>query len=162
MSGNDLKNSILVLGCGNSLFGDDGFGPAVVRYFKENYPAPDRVLVQDAGTGIREILFELALGENKPRKLVIVDAVDCPGRAPGEVFELALDDLPAAKLADLSLHQFPTMNALRELAGDAGMTIHFVAAQVASLPREVQPGLSAPLTRALPEACRRLLALAVA
>ena len=26
----------LIVGCGNTLYGDDGFGPEVIRYIKEN------------------------------------------------------------------------------------------------------------------------------
>ena len=45
---------ILVIGCGNILFEDDGFGPAVTvaleEYFKE-HELPENVLILDAGTG---------------------------------------------------------------------------------------------------------------
>jgi coenzyme F420 hydrogenase subunit delta len=154
-----LEKSILIFGCGNILFGDDGFGPAVVQYFKENYPVPDHVLVQDVGTGIREILFDLALSEKKPQKLIIVDAVDYPEHPPGEVFEISVDGIPAKKTSDFSLHQFPTVNILQELQEETDITIHIMVAQVAHLPEQVQPGLSEAVARALPEACRRLLAL---
>lgn len=45
---------IIVVGCGNILFADDGFGPEVIKalgeYSKEN-PLPDNVMLIDAGTG---------------------------------------------------------------------------------------------------------------
>lgn len=31
----------LILGCGNILFGDDGFGPAVIEYLLSHYDIPD-------------------------------------------------------------------------------------------------------------------------
>lgn len=154
-----LEKSILVFGCGNILFGDDGFGPAVVKHLQEHCELPADVLVQDVGTGIREILFDLALSETKPRRLIIVDAVDYPDRIPGEVFEIAVDGIPAKKTSDFSLHQFPTVNLLKELQEETHIVIHIIVAQVAHLPEAVQPGLSEPLTQALPKACRRILAL---
>ena len=159
MLSDDLDKPILIFGCGNLFFGDDGFGPDVVQYLKEHYEVPDHVLVQDAGTSIREILFDLAVSNKKPQKLIIVDAVDYPERAPGEVFEISVDGIPASKTSDFSLHQFPPVNMLKELQEQTNIAIHLVVAQVSHTPKEVQPGLSAEVTRALPEACRRLLAL---
>ncbi len=156
----DLSSkNILIFGCGNKLFGDDGFGPAVVKHLQEYYRLPGDLLVQDVGTGIREILFDLALSEKKPQKLIIVDAVDYPDRTPGEVFEISVDGIPAKKTSDFSLHQFPTVNILKELQEETDIAIHIIVAQVAHLPEEVQPGLSAEITRALPEVCNRLISL---
>lgn len=159
MPSDALGKSVLIFGCGNVLFGDDGFGPAVVKYLQENYELPAHVLVQDVGTGVRELLFDLALSETRPRMLIIVDAVDSPGRTPGEVFEISVTGIPAKKTADFSLHQFPTVNILKELQEETDISIHILVAQVARLPEEVQPGLSEAVTRALPEACRRILSL---
>jgi len=154
-----LENPILIFGCGNLLFGDDGFGPAVVQHLQENFELPDTVLVQDVGTGIREVLFDLALSDRRPQMLIIVDAVDYPDRAPGEVFEISVDGIPAKKTTDFSLHQFPTVNILKELQEETDIAIHIIVAQVAHLPEEVQPGLSEAVAGALPEACRRILSL---
>lgn len=156
----DLSSkSILIFGCGNILFGDDGFGPAVVEHLQKNYDLPADVLVRDVGTGIREILFDLALSENRPNKLIIVDAVDYPDRTPGEVFEIPVDGIPAKKTADFSLHQFPTVNLLHELQKETRIAIHIIVAQVAHIPEEIKPGLSEPVTRAIPSTCRHILSL---
>jgi coenzyme F420 hydrogenase subunit delta len=154
-----LEKPILIFGCGNILFGDDGFGPAVVQHLQENYQLPPDVLVQDVGTGIREILFDLALSEKKPDKLIILDAVDYPDRSPGEVFEISVEGIPAQKTSDFSLHQFPTVNILKELQEETAIDIHIVVAQTAHVPEEVKPGLSEEITRAIPQACRLVLSL---
>ena len=154
-----LEKPILIFGCGNILFGDDGFGPTVVQHLQENYPLSEDVLVQDVGTGIREILFDLALSAKKPDKLIILDAVDYPDRAPGEVFEISVEGIPAQKTSDFSLHQFPTVNLLKELKEQTAIDIHIVVAQTAQVPEEVKPGLSEEITRAIPEACRLVLSL---
>jgi len=154
-----LEKAVLVFGCGNILFGDDGFGPAVVEYLQKHVDLPPEVLVQDVGTSIREILFDLALAAAKPRLLIIVDAVSHPGRTPGEVFEITASDLPAQKVADFSLHQFPTVNLLRELQEGTALKIHIVVAQAAQIPAEVQPGLSEAVARAVPLAARHIAGL---
>ena len=67
------NKEILVLGCGNILFGDDGFGPAVIEYLKNNYDIPTKVCVMNAGLSVREILFNLTLNKERPNKIIIVD-----------------------------------------------------------------------------------------
>lgn len=135
---------ILVLGCGNILLGDDGFGPAVVDYISRNYTVPDYAVVVNAGTSVRKILFNITLSEKKPEKIIIIDAVDC-SRMPGEIFELAIDEIPVKKLDDFSMHQLPTSNLLRELKQLCSVNILIIACQTLIIPDEVHPGLSAPL-----------------
>lgn len=153
-----FDKSILIFGCGNILFGDDGFGPAVADYLQQNYVLPSEVLVMDVGTSIRDILFNLALSENKPRKLIIVDAVDYPERKPGEIFEIAVEGIPVEKSADFSLHQFPTVNILKELKDHTGIEIKIFAVQIEAIPNEVRPGLSKPVQEAVAGACSHIMA----
>jgi len=150
---------VLVLGCGNPLYGDDGFGPEVVRYLKKHFPLPPGVRLQEVGTLLREVLLEVGLSPSPPKKLIIVDAVKLPGRSPGEVFELDLAQLPRLTAADLSIHQFPPGEFFRNLKENTGMALHFLLAQGVHFPQTPEPGLSGALTRALPEAARRILAL---
>ncbi len=152
------RKRILVLGCGNVLFGDDGFGPAVVEWLEKNCRGriPDDVCILDAGTGARNILFTLTLSERRPEKVVVVDAVDA-GREPGEIFNLEIDDLPARKIDDFSMHQLPTSNLLKELQGLCGVEIRIVSCQVETLPDSVSPGLSDALQKAVPRVCEMIL-----
>src|SRR4030043_1376958 len=93
------KKNILIAGCGNKLFGDDGFGPEVVEYLLDHYTVSDNVCLMDVGTGIRKILFTVSLSEPRPKEIVIIDAVD-KGREPGEIFEITLDEIPFEKMDD--------------------------------------------------------------
>jgi coenzyme F420 hydrogenase subunit delta len=149
--------SILILGCGNRLIGDDGFGPAVAQYLRESFTIPDQVCVLDAGTSVREILFDTILSDRKPAKIVIVDAMDC-GRRPGDLFWLDIDALPTAKLDDFSMHQIPTSNLLRELRDLCGIEVIIMACQVSGATDSVSPGLSTPVARAVKKASRTLAA----
>jgi coenzyme F420 hydrogenase subunit delta len=153
-----FKKSVLVFGCGNILYGDDGFGPAVIARLKEHYQLPEDVLALDVGTSIRDILFDLVLSEKKPKKIFIIDAVEYPGRRPGEVFEIPVEGIPDKKTSDFSLHQFPTVNMLQELKEHSPIEVKILVAQVEFIPDEVTPGLSAVMLDAVDTTCQRLLA----
>jgi coenzyme F420 hydrogenase subunit delta len=153
-----FEKPVLIFGCGNILWGDDGFGPAVIERLKEHYPLPADVLALDVGTSIRDILFDLTLSAQKPRKIFIIDAVEYPDRQPGEVFEIPVEGIPDKKTSDFSLHQFPTVNMLQELKEHSPIDITILVAQVDSIPEEVKPGLSPVMADAVDIACQRLMA----
>lgn len=77
-----LYPEIVIAGCGNPLFADDGFGPAVVRELRKNR-LPGNVKAVDAGPGAPEFVFNM-LDPEKTRRLIVVDAVDF-GAEPGNV-----------------------------------------------------------------------------
>jgi coenzyme F420 hydrogenase subunit delta len=144
----------IIFGCGNTLIGDDGYGPAVIARLKAEHRLSPGVRTIDAGTGVREHLFDYLLApELRPAKMIILDAVDMPGHTPGEVFTLEPTAIPARKTHDFSLHQFPTVNLLQELQRETGIQITILAAQVLSLPDRVAPGLSGPMQQAVTTAC---------
>lgn len=132
---------VVVFGCGNILLGDDGFGPAVVKELHASGAVPECAEVIDAGTSVREFLFDIALSEQRPELIVVIDAVDV-GRPPGNVFEISLDDIPVVKVSDYSLHQAPTSNLLRQLRDHCAVEVVVVACQVGENPDEVKMGLS--------------------
>jgi coenzyme F420 hydrogenase subunit delta len=147
--------SVLILGCGNILIGDDGFGPAVAQSLRNDFTIPPDVCVFDAGTSVREILFDTVLSEKKPSKIVIIDAMDC-GREPGELFMLDIDALPKVKIDDFSMHQIPTSNLLRELKDHCGIEIVIIGCQVADTSDSVNPGLSKPVEEAVKPAAESI------
>lgn len=149
------SKSILVLGVGNKLFGDDGFGCSVIEYIEAHYQIPEHVCLLDAGTGVRKLLFTICLSPVRPQQLILIDAIDA-GRAPGEVFEMDPGDIPAAKLDDFSLHQLPTSNMLRELQESCGVQVHVLACQTGPLPDELCEGLSQAVSNAVPRTANRL------
>jgi len=146
---------ILIFGCGNPLFGDDGFGPAVIEHLLSQHPLPESAAALDAGTGIRDFLFDLLLSPVKPEKIYVVDAVLLPDRVPGELFELKLDNIPIPKATNFSLHQFPSVNMLTEI--NSLTHVQVLAVQAEHIPDFVQPGLSAIVRRAIEPACAWLL-----
>jgi len=150
------QSSTLILGCGNTLLGDDGFGPAVIDYLEKHYRAPKDVSILDVGTGAREILFTIALSQRKPKRIVIIDALDCR-RKPGEIFTVPVESLPQKKIDDFSLHQLPTSNLLKELRDLGHVEVILLAAQPESVPETVKPGLSRKLQDAVPKVCEYIV-----
>lgn len=137
--------------------GDDGYGPAVVDYLNAHYKLPQSMSAVDAGTCVREYLFDYLLSEeDRPDQLIILDAVDFENRSPGEVFEIFPDQIPAKKIHDFSLHQFPTVNLLQELEQNTGIKVLILAAQIEYIPDEIAPGLSPAMTEAVAKACEKI------
>ena len=147
------QKSTLILGCGNILFGDDGFGCAVVQHLETSGSVPEEACIAEAGTGVRKLLFTLCLSPVRPRRLLIVDAFDV-GRLPGEVFEIDPAEIPAIKCDDFSMHQVPTSNLLRELQEQCGVEVRVLACQTAPLPDQVSVGLSDAVQRAVSSAAQ--------
>lgn len=154
-----LTKKVLILGCGNVLMGDDGFGPAVIKKLNQQHRLPEYAHAEDVGTSVRDVLFNITLLEKRPEHIVVLDAVDRPGRAGGEVFEISVDDIPEKKIVDYSFHQFPTTNMLKEIQELSGVRVTVIVAQVARKLEEVEPGLSKPMRAAVREAAERVMEL---
>jgi coenzyme F420 hydrogenase subunit delta len=146
---------VLILGVGNILFGDDGFGPAVVESLQLDYVIPDDIYIMDVGTGVRKLLFTLILGDTLPNEIVIVDAVDW-GDQIGNVKVISADQLPATKIDDFSLHQVPTSNMLRELQDQCQVEVNVVVCDVGELPRRIEPGLTKLTAQAVQTASKKI------
>lgn len=148
--------STLILGCGNTLFGDDGFGPAVIEWLEKNHGGSEDVAILDAGSGARDILFTVALAQKKPKRIVVIDALDCQ-REPGQIFSIPVESLPENKIDDFSLHQLPTSNLLKELKDLCHVEVIVLAAQPEYIPEMVHPGLSDKLQDAIPILCQQIV-----
>lgn len=146
-----------IIGCGNTLLGDDGFGPSVVEYLLKHCRIPSNVTCVDLGTSLRGFLFDILLCEEKPHQIILVDAVDLPGKAAGEMFEIMVEDLSPVKLTDFAPHQFPKFNMLKEVSDHTEIDIRILAVQIEELPEQAKTGLSRALTQAIPHACRRIM-----
>jgi len=148
----------IIFGCGNILLGDDGFGPAVIEALHKEDLLPESVLAIDAGTGIREYLFNYLLSSTgRPQSIIILDAVDFQGSYPGNLIEIDPSSIPVPKIHDFSLHQFPTVNLLKELKQETGIDICILAAQVKTIPNYIAPGLSSIMEDTVEKACAKIM-----
>ena len=82
-----FQADVVVFGCGNVLFGDDGLAPRAVALLAEEAAASGRTEAAfvDAGTSIRALLTDLALTGARARRVVVADVVQEAGRAPGSM-----------------------------------------------------------------------------
>jgi hydrogenase maturation protease len=106
---------ILVLGIGNLLWADEGFGVRCVEALAERYALPDNVTAMDGGT---QGLYLLPYVEEVQR-LLVFDAVDY-GDAPGTLRIVTGSEVPRFMGAKkMSLHQtgFQEVLASAELLG---------------------------------------------
>lgn len=107
--------SILVLGIGNLLWADEGFGVRCAEALAERFALPPQVTVMDGGT---QGLYLLPYVEEACR-LLVFDAVDY-GDAPGTLRIVVGDEVPRFMGAKkMSLHQtgFQEVLASAELLG---------------------------------------------
>jgi len=89
----------LVMGIGNPLMGDEGFGPRVVEYLLSRYSLPDDVSVVDAGTMGFTILNLFAEAD----RILVVDALQGTGHDPGTLVRLSPEDMAPNQIMH-SLH----------------------------------------------------------
>jgi hydrogenase maturation protease len=106
--------SILVLGLGNSIMTDDGFGVKVVNTLSSRYHFQGPVKVIDGGTLGLDLLPQLEEIET----LLIIDALDMR-EEPGSVFRIEGEEVPRAFASKLSVHQMGLQDllAVAELQG---------------------------------------------
>lgn len=97
-----MKNiELLVLGIGNILWADEGFGVRCVEALNAGYEFGPNVTLMDGGT---QGLYLLPYIEDA-RRLIVFDAVDY-GKPPGELVVATDDDVPRFMGAKkMSLHQ---------------------------------------------------------
>jgi len=93
--------NILVLGIGNILWADEGFGVRAVEEFHKRYEVPKNVILMDGGTqGLYLVQFV-----QEADRLLVFDAVDY-GLEPGEMIVVHDDEVPKFTGAKkMSLHQ---------------------------------------------------------
>lgn len=98
---------LLVMGVGNMLRKDDGFGAAVLGEIAKD-SLPEQVELLDAGTSIVDLMEEL----NGRRKVVVIDAVR-GGQAPGTLFRFSPEDVASEAVPADSLHQVGLLETLK-------------------------------------------------
>ncbi len=98
---------IVVLGIGNRLMGDDGFGPRIIEAL-EKQGLPENVELIDAGVGGIAILSWI---ENAD-KIIIVDSVQTNNEPPGTVYRFTDKELPPSDMFMLSLHDLNLIDTI--------------------------------------------------
>lgn len=179
-----FESEVVVFGCGNILFGDDGLAPRVVAdlarraqaereardaalarmrahvqgqalaedacgYFIEEEATPSVAYI-DAGTSIRTLLTDLALMGARPRRVIVLDVVQEPGRAPGSIRREDLDARRDGDMAGGFWHHAPTWGLLRRLRDELESEVMVVTVQAARIPELMDDALSPEAQAAAP------------
>lgn len=144
----------LVVGCGNILYKDDGFGSTVVeelkKYFEEN-SLPDQTMIVDGGTGASYHLFTFP--EECWKRVIVIDSIEFGGE-PGEIKILTPDEVPAGRYENP--HARPGEHLLKELENQCEVMI--VGCEPKEVPIiDIDMGLTTPVKEAIPKAVKIIL-----
>lgn len=145
---------VRVVGLGQSVAGDDGFGAAVVRALRERV-LPSGVEVEHLGD---PSALAALLETNVP--VILVDAV--LGAAPGDLLLLTPDELAVRAPSRVSSHGLGVTEALelaRVVDAGAGLPVVHIVAVTIARPVRYREGLSAEVAAAVPRAADRVLQL---
>jgi len=146
-----LYPEIVIAGCGNPLFADDGFGPAVAEELMK-FTLPGNVKAVDAGLCGPQFVFPL-LDPEVTRKLIIIDIADF-GAKPGSITRFQIGDMPGGSL--IGEHTGGIMESLRQIGKTIDVTIIGCQPKCVTDP-EMVIGLSDEVTRSIPKTIRIVL-----
>ena len=105
---NKPEKKIGILGVGNLIVGDEGFGVHAINYLQENYIFPDNVILKDGGTA--GIYMSPFLEECDP--VFVIDVVDIEAE-PGSMHYYSNEDVKAGKISTrMSPHQLGLLEVL--------------------------------------------------
>ena len=102
-----MPDHVMILGVGNLLFSDEGFGIRVVEALERRYAFPENVSVVDGGVLGVSLLGVMSEADH----LIVVDVIRNQG-VPGDLYRLAGDAIPERIRAKNSLHQIDFLEAL--------------------------------------------------
>ncbi|ACX72558.1 coenzyme F420-reducing hydrogenase delta subunit [Methanocaldococcus vulcanius M7] len=147
------KREILVVGCGNLLFGDDGFGCEVISRL-EKLSLPENVEVIDAGASGAYYLMTLV--DEDIKKVIVVDAIDF-GLKPGTVKKIPIEELPNIKKYTFDAHNVPLAPFLKDLH-DNGIEVVVIGCQGKNFTMPyIKPGLSKEVEKSVDKAIAMIL-----
>ena len=98
---------IMVLGVGNLLFSDEGFGVHVVKALQERYDFAENISVIDGGVLGMNLLGVISEADN----LIVIDVIRNGGK-PGALYRLEGEAIPERVRAKNSLHQVDFLETL--------------------------------------------------
>lgn len=106
---------ITILGIGNILLGDEGFGVHFVRWFSEHYRLPEGVAAVDGGTLGYVLLDTICSCE----RLVVIDCLKLDD-APGSVYRFTREEMEVRLPPPTSAHEVKFADVLckAELLGE--------------------------------------------
>ena len=153
-----MSNNILLLGLGNVLWADEGFGVRCIEALDAQFVFPEQVRLVDGGTRGIALLAEMEGAD----RVLLFDAVDF-GLPPGELALIGEGEIPRfISAGKLSLHQtgFQDVLAYAQITGAMPPDLQLIGIQPVVLDDyggDLSPGVRAKLPDAM-ELARTILA----
>jgi len=146
----------IVIGVGNPLMGDDGFGIVAIALLRERWRDTPQLALVDGGTWGMNLLPLI----ESARRLLIIDAID-RGLVAGARIELERDEIPRYLGLTLSPHQLDLREvlALAELRGTLPRETSAIGVQPAlvELSLDLSPAVAAKLPGVVADVEEQLL-----
>jgi coenzyme F420 hydrogenase subunit delta len=150
-----LKKEILVFGCGNLLFADDGFGYEVISKL-EKMDLPENVGIIDAGTGAPYYLMSIMDEDSEVKKIIIVDVIDFK-LTPGTLKKVSIEELPKIEKYNFDAHDMPLSTYLID-AHNKGIEVVIIGCQAKEVSApEIKMGLTEEVKKAVDKAAEMVL-----
>jgi hydrogenase 3 maturation protease len=135
--GYNLKGKVAIVGVGNAMRGDDGFGPVLTERLKGRVSAS---LINAGATPENHVK---AIRESRPDAILVIDAADFGGNA-GDIRLLERKDVPTY---GLSTHNASLALFFDFLEADTKAKVYMLAVQPA------KSDMNTPLSPALEKTC---------
>jgi hydrogenase maturation protease len=150
----DFETEVSVLGIGNVLWADEGFGVRAVEALHEAWEMPAGVELVDGGTQGMMLLNRIETS----RCLLVLDAIDF-GLAPGELLVLRDREVPNWAGTKMSLHQqsFQDLLAIADLYERFPPRLTLIGVQPQTM-SDFGGSLTPPVRARLAEAVERAVA----
>ena len=148
---------VTILGVGNVILRDEGFGVRVAEYLDAHYAFPENVQIVDGGTlGIE--LTQYVTGTNK---LLVIDSIN-GGAEPGTLFRFHNDDVMDHFQEKISAHEVGIQDvlALLTVTGHKIPDVVVIGAQPYDLEAgvELSPGMQKLMPQVVEQALKELAA----
>lgn len=142
----------LIIGCGNTLYGDDGFGPEVIRYIKENnIEFPGDTCIIDGATSAPHYIFTLP--QEKWKNIIIIDIASLNEKS-GTIKVLDLDQIREEDRY-MDVHGLSATYPLHDLKDE--INIKLIVIQPENVPMEMKMGLSKVLEDNIPQTVNKTI-----
>lgn len=148
----DPERRILVLGVGNSILKDEGFGVHVIQELekrRETLNIPPNVELMDGATLGLDLLYYME-GRDK---IILIDIVNA-GAEPGEIFKFTPHDIKTKKIINkVSMHQVTLFDILTmaEVSGRLPDEVVLIAVQPGEINwgEELTPAVEAQIPKVI-------------
>ncbi|MCB0118261.1 MAG: HyaD/HybD family hydrogenase maturation endopeptidase [Anaerolineales bacterium] len=155
----DTSTRKIVMGLGNTLNKDEGLGVHAVQaleaYLNENFPGKlsSEIEFLDGGA----LGLNLLPWVEESSHLVVLDSMVSRFSVPGQVMELAKDEIPLYRNIKMSDHQitFQEVLGLAKFRGKFPENLHLVGAQPVDM--SIGYGISPEIEAVMPEIFKRVV-----